>query len=53
MKKIDYFILVAIEILIVPPYIIAQESWHVQNPLPTESYLLTVEPVIDNKIFIG
>ncbi len=31
----------------------AQSKWQVQNPLPTESYLLTVEPLSDNKIFIG
>lgn len=33
--------------------VFAQGSWQVQNPLPTESYLLTVEPVTDNKIFAG
>ena len=31
----------------------SQGKWQVQNPLPTEAYLLTVEPVTDNTIFIG
>ncbi len=31
----------------------AQGHWEIQNPLPTESFLLTVEPVTDNKIIAG
>ncbi|MGA3287467.1 MAG: YCF48-related protein [Bacteroidota bacterium] len=40
-------------VLLLPLQIYAQGSWQVQNPLPTESYLLTVEPVTDNIIFAG
>jgi len=34
-------------------YIYAQNSWKVQNPLPTESNLLAVEPVTEKKVFAG
>ncbi|MCX6151789.1 MAG: YCF48-related protein [Ignavibacteriales bacterium] len=33
--------------------LLTQGKWQTQNPLPTESYLLTVESVTDNKIFAG
>ena len=33
--------------------IVAQGKWQVQNPLPTESYLLAVEPVTNNIVFAG
>ena len=34
-------------------YSFAKGKWRVQNPLPTESFLLAVEPVTDNAIFAG
>lgn len=33
--------------------LLAKSGWVVQNPFPTESWLLTVEPVTNNKVFIG
>ncbi len=33
--------------------IYTQGKWNVQNPLPSEAYLLTVEPVTDNIIYAG
>jgi photosystem II stability/assembly factor-like uncharacterized protein len=55
MKKVCYniLLLIVVMVLLLPLNIFAQGGWKVQNPLPTESYLLTVEPVTDNKIFIG
>lgn len=55
MMKQSYFniTLKVILILILRQYVFAQGGWEVKNPLPTESYLLTVEPVMDNKVFIG
>lgn len=55
MKKVRYFVIVAvlISVLLLPLYVFAQDGWKVQNPLPTESYLLTVEPVTNNKVFAG
>lgn len=40
-------------LLILNNFIFAYDSWKVQNPLPTEAYLLKIEPVTDNTIFIG
>jgi len=40
-------------ILICRQCIFSQDGWNVQNPLPTESYLLTVEPVTDHIVFVG
>jgi len=55
MKKLEYSIIKIIVILTLTLQVcaFAQGRWQVQNPLPTESYLLTVEPVTDNKIFAG
>jgi photosystem II stability/assembly factor-like uncharacterized protein len=36
-----------------PVYAFAQGTWRVQNPLPTESFLLAVEPVTNNTVFAG
>ncbi len=33
--------------------IYAQGKWNVQNPLPSESYMLTIEPVTDNIVYVG
>lgn len=40
-------------ILIVANHVFAQSGWVVQNPLPSEDFFKTVEPVTDNNIFIG
>lgn len=54
-KKVNYlvFVVTTNAILSLCECAFAQGSWQVQNPLPTESYLLTVEPVTNNKIFAG
>ena len=55
MKKLSCFNFTVrvILIIILSKNVIAQSGWAVQNPLPTESFLLTVEPVTDSKIFLG
>ena len=35
------------------PTTISSLGWQVQNPYPTESYLLTVEPVTGSLVFVG
>jgi len=33
------------------PY--AQNNWQVQNPIPTESYLICVEPITEHNVWLG
>ncbi|NOX66951.1 MAG: hypothetical protein GXO85_14435, partial [Chlorobi bacterium] len=52
MNKNIYILFAFITFFVIKPQFLWCQ-WEVQNPLPTESFLLTVEPVTNNLVFAG
>ena len=49
LRKLKFIIILSVICF----FLFAEEGWHVQNPLPSESWYFTVETVGENTVFIG